>query len=82
MEGTQGMVYKITEELPNAQEEITSAISIVLVNYVDAQHLCHELLINSVPAKVSARDIRDIHDPFYTCAQYIWATLKVHAVMA
>eukprot|EP00957_Ditylum_brightwellii_P191061 14547705-Ditylum_brightwellii.AAC.1 len=126
MEGTQGMVYKITEELPNVQEQITSAISIVLEDYVEAQHLFHELLTNSVrfrqvlisfmnnflmrlrstssymddtawsivsqcvkqffsdiaAAKASDRDIRDIDDPSYTCAQYIWATLKAHAVMA
>eukprot|EP00957_Ditylum_brightwellii_P045110 3420642-Ditylum_brightwellii.AAC.1 len=48
MEGTHGMVYKVTEVLPNAQEQITSAISIVLADYLEARHLFHELLTNSV----------------------------------
>eukprot|EP00957_Ditylum_brightwellii_P133620 10187824-Ditylum_brightwellii.AAC.1 len=81
MEGMQGMVYKVTEELPNAQEQITSAISIVLADYLEARHLFHKLLTNAsmremnfadiAAAKAFTRDIRDINDSSYMCTQYI-----------
>eukprot|EP00957_Ditylum_brightwellii_P036278 2747530-Ditylum_brightwellii.AAC.1 len=78
MKGTQGMVYNITEEQPNAQEQIFNAISIVLAKYSEASYLFQELHMS----KASARDIQDVSDPLSTGVQYLWATLKAHNIMA
>eukprot|EP00957_Ditylum_brightwellii_P072978 5545640-Ditylum_brightwellii.AAC.1 len=47
MEGTHSMVYKIAEELPNAQHQLSTAIPIVLADYSEARQLCHEILTQS-----------------------------------
>eukprot|EP00957_Ditylum_brightwellii_P024282 1831447-Ditylum_brightwellii.AAC.1 len=48
MEGMQGMVYKIKKELPNAQDQLYTTITIVLVDYSEDRQLFHELLTQSV----------------------------------
>eukprot|EP00957_Ditylum_brightwellii_P053914 4084471-Ditylum_brightwellii.AAC.1 len=111
MESTQGLFHCITEELPNAQEQLTTAINVVLAEHTEAMLLCQEFLTYSVEfwlcltffidnfiqrlqgtnaysdeatwhiisqcvkrilsdietADASARDIRDIDNPAFTC---------------
>eukprot|EP00957_Ditylum_brightwellii_P208872 15359341-Ditylum_brightwellii.AAC.1 len=48
MEGTQRLFHCITEEMPNAQEQLTTAINVVLAEHTKAMLLCKELLTYSM----------------------------------
>eukprot|EP00957_Ditylum_brightwellii_P140478 10703091-Ditylum_brightwellii.AAC.1 len=48
IEDTQGLFCRITKEMPNAQEQLTSAINVVLAEHTEAMLLCQEILTYSV----------------------------------